>query len=67
MQAMLVLEVGCGAGSFSELLLATVTEAVKLYMSNSVDANHATNDDHGNCPLFRGDTRKIPFLDRYVE
>jgi len=59
-----VLEAGCGAGRFTEILLQAGANVVAFDLSSAVDANlencnHLYND--GNYYVFQGDILKPPF------
>lgn len=59
-----VLEVGCGAGRFTEVLLATRAAVTSVDLSSAVEANQA------NCPqgerhrVIQGDVFNLPFAPR---
>lgn len=55
-----VLEVGSGAGRFTEILLAAGAEVVTFDLSNAVEANRETNQNKGNALFFQGDIYNIP-------
>ena len=50
-----VLEIGSGAGRFTELLVATGAEVVSCDFSSAVDANFKNNGENKNLFLFQGD------------
>ncbi|MCG8524833.1 MAG: class I SAM-dependent methyltransferase [Opitutales bacterium] len=58
-----VLEVGSGAGRFSEIFLGTEAELVSFDYSCAVDANLSSNGQKGDFLLFQGDLYDIPFDD----
>lgn len=62
-----VLEVGSGAGRFTEILLKTGAHVVSFDYSTAVEANHQTHGHHKNLFLFQGDLYKIPFPDNYFD
>lgn len=62
-----VLEVGSGAGRFTEVLLAAGAEVVSFDYSSAVDANWKSNEGKGDLFLFQGDLHQIPFPDGYFD
>jgi len=56
-----ILEVGCGAGRFTQIALETGAEVFSFDYSNAVDANLANNGDNENLYLFQADIYKMPF------
>jgi SAM-dependent methyltransferase len=56
-----VLEAGCGAGRFSEILLKHGAELDSFDYSSAVDANALNNGGHERLTLAQGDIRQIPF------
>jgi SAM-dependent methyltransferase len=62
-----LLECGCGAGRFTEVLLARGASVTSIDLSSAVDANRA------NCPigprhrLAQADLRKLPFAPRQFD
>lgn len=54
-----VLEVGSGAGRYTEVLLAAGAKVVSFDYSNAVDANYK-NNSNSNLLLFQGDLYNIP-------
>jgi len=57
----LVLEVGCGAGRFTEVLLDAGARVVAVDLSSAVDANIANNGDHPHLAVFQADVTELPF------
>jgi SAM-dependent methyltransferase len=57
----LVLEAGCGAGRFTELLLEAGARVVAVDLSTAVDANRANCDRFSGHAVFQGDIRRLPF------
>jgi SAM-dependent methyltransferase len=55
-----VLEAGCGAGRFTEVLLSTGADLYSFDYSDAVNANHANNGARQNLHLFQGDIFDIP-------
>lgn len=58
-----VLEAGCGAGRFTEILLKYGAVVYSFDLSNAVEANWINNKDKGQLVLFQGDIMNIPFED----
>jgi SAM-dependent methyltransferase len=58
-----VLEVGCGAGRFTEILLGCGAKVVAIDYSNAVDANSANNSAKGDLFLSQADLYDLPFPD----
>ena len=57
----MVLEVGSGAGRFTEILLKHGAIVHSLDYSIAVDANRLNNGQHENLTLVQADIRRIPF------
>lgn len=57
----LVLEVGCGAGRFTEVLLDAGARVVAVDLSSAVDANFSNNGDHPRLSIFQADVMALPF------
>jgi SAM-dependent methyltransferase len=55
-----ILEAGCGAGRFTEVLVRTGAEIYSFDYSNAVDANKRNNGYQPNLHLFQGDIFDIP-------
>ncbi len=55
-----ILEIGSGAGRFTELLVATGAEVVSCDFSSAVDANFKNNGENKNLFLFQGDLFDLP-------
>lgn len=62
-----ILEAGCGAGRFTEILLSTGATVVSFDLSNAVEANYESNHGKGDLLVFQGDIYKIPFPDNYFD
>jgi SAM-dependent methyltransferase len=62
-----VLECGCGAGRFTEILLSAGAKVVSFDMTSAVDANQINNSKKGELFLFQGDINNIPFPDDYFD
>ena len=56
-----VLDVGCGAGRFAEVVLDTGARVVALDYSNAVDACYANLKHHPNLHVVQGDIYSLPF------
>lgn len=56
-----VLEVGCGAGRFTEVMLDAGAEVVAIDYSNAVDACLANNGPNSNLTLAQADVYHLPF------
>ncbi|MGH3103827.1 MAG: class I SAM-dependent methyltransferase, partial [Gaiellaceae bacterium] len=56
-----VLEVGCGAGRFTEILLETGAEVWAVDASSAVDACRRTVGDHPRLHLLQADLHALPF------
>jgi len=56
----LVLETGCGAGRFTEILLSAGAKVYSFDYSVAVDANARNNAQHPNLHLFQADIFNIP-------
>lgn len=55
-----VLEVGCGAGRFTEVMLATDAHVVACDLSSAVEANYANHGDRPNYFVCQADVRALP-------
>lgn len=58
-----VLEAGCGAGRFTELLLAAGAQVTAVDLSAAVEANFLNNAPNPRLRLAQADIRKLPFAD----
>lgn len=58
-----VLEVGSGAGRFTEILLEAGAKVISFDYSNSVEANWQNNQGKGDLFLFQGDIFNLPLQD----
>jgi SAM-dependent methyltransferase len=56
-----VLEVGSGAGRFTEIMLQAGARLVSIDNSTAVDANYSSNSGKGDLFLLQADLREIPF------
>jgi SAM-dependent methyltransferase len=56
-----VLDVGCGAGRFTEVALSTGAQVIALDYSSAVEACWANNRDKGNLEVVQGDIYSLPF------
>jgi uncharacterized protein YbaR (Trm112 family) len=61
MRDRLVLDVGCGAGRFSEVALSTGARLVSLDYSEAVDACRANLGAHERLNVIQGDVYNLPF------
>ena len=62
-----ILEAGCGAGRFTEILISTGATIISFDLSNAVEANYENNNDKGDLLIFQGDIYNIPFPDDYFD
>ena len=62
-----ILEVGSGAGRFTEILLQAGAKVVSFDYSNAVDANYNSNSTKGDLFIFQGDLYGIPFENSYFD
>lgn len=62
-----ILEVGSGAGRFTEILLQAGAIVVSFDYSSAVDANFNNNSHKGDLFIFQGDLYNIPFPDGYFD
>jgi SAM-dependent methyltransferase len=62
-----VLEVGSGAGRFTEILLEAGAKVVSFDYSNAVEANSRNNSEKGDLLLFQGDLYNLPFPDHFFD
>ena len=62
-----VLEVGSGAGRFTEILLDAGARVVSFDYSSAVEANWRNNAGRGDLLLFQGDLYDIPFPDEHFD
>lgn len=56
-----VLEAGCGAGRFTEILLAAGAMVTAVDLSAAVEANRDNHPDHPNLRLLQSDIGRLPF------
>jgi SAM-dependent methyltransferase len=61
LQGELVLDAGCGAGRFTEVLLADGARVVAVDASTAVDACRETCGDHPNVAVVQADLYALPF------
>ena len=57
-----VLEVGCGAGRFTEVLLSTGSRVTSVDISSAVDANQENFPQDERHRIVQGDVRTLPFV-----
>ena len=62
-----VLEVGSGAGRFTQILLRANAEVFSGDYSSAVDANWKSNGPHPNLNLFQGDIYQLPLPTAYFD
>lgn len=62
-----VLEVGSGAGRFTEILLETGALVYSFDYSGAVEANFANHGRHPNLFLFQGSVYDLPFPDHFFD
>lgn len=56
-----VLDVGCGAGRFTEIAVASGAEVVSIDFSEAVDACHLNHGHNPNLNILQADIYKLPF------
>jgi len=56
-----ILEVGCGAGRFTEIMLEVGAEVHSVDMSNAVDANFSNNGPNSGLNLYQANLYALPF------
>lgn len=62
-----VLEAGCGAGRFTQIVLDAGAVVYSFDYSNSVDANLTNNSPHPNLHLYQADIYHLPFPYNYFD
>lgn len=62
-----VLEVGSGAGRFTEILLKAGAKVVSFDYSNAVEANYQNNSHKGDLFLFQADLYDLPLEDNLFD
>jgi 2-polyprenyl-3-methyl-5-hydroxy-6-metoxy-1,4-benzoquinol methylase len=62
-----VLEVGCGAGRFTEILLATGAQITSVDMSSAVEANQENFPQNAHHRILQADVRHLPFAPRQFD
>ena len=62
-----VLEAGCGAGRFTEILLAKSANVVSVDMSNAVEANQSNFPQNQNHIVVQADILKLPFVSQQFD
>jgi SAM-dependent methyltransferase len=60
MEGRTILEAGCGAGRFTEVLAATGATVYSFDLSRAVEANYRNNGHHKNVVIFQADIYDIP-------
>jgi 2-polyprenyl-3-methyl-5-hydroxy-6-metoxy-1,4-benzoquinol methylase len=62
-----LLEVGCGAGRFSEVLLSTGAHVTSIDLSDAVDANQENFPQNARHRILQADVGRLPFLPRQFD
>jgi 2-polyprenyl-3-methyl-5-hydroxy-6-metoxy-1,4-benzoquinol methylase len=62
-----VLEVGCGAGRFTEVLLSTGAYVTSIDLSDAVDANQENFPHHARHRILQADVGDLPFRPRQYD
>ncbi len=62
-----VLEAGCGAGRFTEILLEAGANVVSFDLSSAVDANFQANSKKGNLLVFQASVYDLPVKDNFFD
>jgi SAM-dependent methyltransferase len=62
-----VLEVGCGAGRFTEVLLSTGARVTSVDLSSAVDANQINFPQNARHRILQADVRRLPFAARQYD
>jgi SAM-dependent methyltransferase len=62
-----ILEVGCGAGRFTQVLLDAGAEVYAFDYSSSVNAALANNDHHPNLFVAQADLYRMPFRESFFD
>jgi len=62
-----ILEVGSGAGRFTEVALQTGAQVFSVDASGAVDANWSNNGHHPNLILCQASLYELPFPERYFD
>lgn len=62
-----VLEVGCGAGRFTEVLLSTRARVTSVDLSSAVDANQENFPQGDRHRVLQADVRRLPFAERLYD
>jgi len=60
-----ILEVGCGAGRFTEIAISTGAMIVSLDLSIAVDANYESNGNNPNLLIAQGDIYHLPVKENF--
>ena len=63
----IILEVGAGAGRFTEIASSTNATVVSLDYSEAVEANYSMNGAKNNIIIAQGDIYKMPFRKHYFD
>jgi len=62
-----ILEAGCGAGRFTEVVLGAGADLSSMDYSDSVDAVHSTIGQHPNLHLAQADLYALPFPEAFFD
>ncbi len=62
-----ILEVGCGAGRFSEIFLKSEANLFAMDLSNAVEAQYLNFSSNSNYHLCQADIRRLPFPLAYFD
>lgn len=62
-----ILEAGCGAGRFTQVMLEAGAQVYSVDMSSAVDACWRTNGPHDNLCLVQGDIYHMPFKANFFD
>ena len=62
-----VLEIGCGAGRFTEIALKTGAQLFSVDASHAVDANWSNHGHHPNLTLCQANLYELPFPEAYFD
>jgi ubiquinone/menaquinone biosynthesis C-methylase UbiE/uncharacterized protein YbaR (Trm112 family) len=63
----IILEVGAGAGRFTEIVSSTNATVVSLDYSEAVEANYSMNGSKKNIIIVQGDIYQMPFRKHYFD
>ena len=63
----IILEAGCGAGRFTEILLAKLAKVVSVDISNAVEANQDNFPQNKEHLIVQADILKLPFMSQQFD